>query len=73
MWLFAVVFTRCVSLLLVCGQGGTVCSALHLIREVGGVVVGVLVVIELNDLGGRARIAKDSGLAQEDIISLFAY
>ncbi|MCV2491440.1 adenine phosphoribosyltransferase [Geodermatophilus sp. YIM 151500] len=41
----------------VLATGGTLAAAVGLVQQVGGVVTGVSVVIELAALGGRARIA----------------
>ena len=40
----------------VLATGGTAGAAVELIRKLGGVVVGVHVLIELTDLGGRRRL-----------------
>jgi adenine phosphoribosyltransferase len=47
--------------------GGTAKAAAHLVEELGGIVVGVAVVIELTFLGGRER------LNGYDIFSLLQY
>jgi len=41
----------------VLATGGTAAAAVRLIRKLGGEVVGVQVLIELEDLGGRKRLA----------------
>jgi adenine phosphoribosyltransferase len=41
----------------VLATGGTAAAAVRLIRKLGGEVVGVQVLIELKDLGGRKRLA----------------
>jgi len=41
----------------VLATGGTAAAAVRLIRKLGGVVVGVQVLIELEDLGGRKRLS----------------
>jgi adenine phosphoribosyltransferase len=40
----------------VLATGGTAAAAVRLIRKLGGVVLGVQVLIELQDLGGRKRL-----------------
>ena len=40
----------------VLATGGTAAAAVRLIRKLGGEVIGVQVLIELEDLGGRARL-----------------
>jgi adenine phosphoribosyltransferase len=40
----------------VLATGGTACAAVELVRQLGGVVVGVHVLIELTALGGRSRL-----------------
>jgi adenine phosphoribosyltransferase len=40
----------------VLATGGTACAAVELVRKLGGVVVGVHVLIELTQLGGRRRL-----------------
>jgi adenine phosphoribosyltransferase len=40
----------------VLATGGTACAAVELVRKLGGVVVGVHVLIELTELGGRGRL-----------------
>jgi adenine phosphoribosyltransferase len=37
--------------------GGTVAASLDIVRELGGVAVGVSVFVELESLGGRARLS----------------
>ena len=39
--------------------GGTADATLRLIQQVGGVVVGLAVAVDLPDLGGRRRLEKD--------------
>jgi adenine phosphoribosyltransferase len=41
----------------VLATGGTAAAAVRLIRKLGGDVIGVQVLIELEDLGGRKRLA----------------
>jgi adenine phosphoribosyltransferase len=41
----------------VLATGGTAAAAVRLVRKLGGVVVGVQVLIELEDLGGRQRLS----------------
>ncbi|MDQ2944162.1 MAG: adenine phosphoribosyltransferase [Candidatus Dormibacteraeota bacterium] len=41
----------------VLATGGTAAAAVRLIRKLGGEVVGVQVLIELQDLGGRSRLS----------------
>jgi len=41
----------------VLATGGTAAAAVRLIRKLGGEVVGVQVLIELQDLGGRKRLS----------------
>lgn len=43
----------------VLATGGTAAAAIELIRRAGGDVVGVVVAVELVELGGRARIPAD--------------
>lgn len=38
--------------------GGTAAATAHLVRKLGGLVVGCVFVIELLDLGGRDKLAK---------------
>jgi adenine phosphoribosyltransferase len=40
----------------VLATGGTAAAAIRLVRKLGGEVVGVQVLIELADLGGRKRL-----------------
>jgi adenine phosphoribosyltransferase len=40
----------------VLATGGTAAAAVRLVRKLGGLVVGVQVLIELQDLGGRKRL-----------------
>lgn len=40
----------------VLATGGTAAAAVRLVRKLGGQVIGVQVLIELSDLGGRARL-----------------
>jgi adenine phosphoribosyltransferase len=40
----------------VLATGGTACAAVELVRKLGGIVVGVHVLIELTELGGRRRL-----------------
>jgi adenine phosphoribosyltransferase len=47
--------------------GGTAAAAARMVRDVGGVVVGLGFVVELTFLGGRAR------LSGQDVFSLLAY
>jgi len=49
--------------------GGTMLAALELLRQVGGQVVGCAFLVELNDLGGRARLES----AGSRIFSLVRY
>lgn len=37
--------------------GGTIAASLDIVKELGGVAVGVVVLIELESLGGRERLA----------------
>jgi adenine phosphoribosyltransferase len=41
----------------VLATGGTAAAAVRLVRKLGGEVIGVQVLIELADLGGRARLS----------------
>ena len=41
----------------VLATGGTAAAAVRLVRKLGGEVVGVQVLIELEDLGGRKRLS----------------
>ena len=41
----------------VLATGGTAAAAVRLVRKLGGEVIGVQVLIELEDLGGRKRLA----------------
>lgn len=36
--------------------GGTISTAVNLVRQLGGEVVGALFLIELSDLNGRAKL-----------------
>ncbi|MGB1627721.1 MAG: adenine phosphoribosyltransferase, partial [Miltoncostaeaceae bacterium] len=47
--------------------GGTAAAKCQLVEELGGVVAGIAVVVELTFLSGRAR------LAGHDVMSLVAY
>lgn len=47
--------------------GGTMAATLHLVGELGGVVVGVAVLIELMELRGRDR------LKDQHVVSLLSY
>jgi len=47
--------------------GGTMAATVHLVNELGGVVVGIAVVIELVALGGRNK------LKGQQILSLLSY
>jgi adenine phosphoribosyltransferase len=47
--------------------GGTVAATVELVRRLGGIVVGSAFLIELEDLGGRAR------LDGHPVISLITY
>jgi adenine phosphoribosyltransferase len=47
--------------------GGTMAATVHLVGELGGVVVGVAVLIELVDLRGRDR------LKDQHVVSLLSY
>ncbi len=47
--------------------GGTMAATVHLVGELGGVVVGVAVLIELADLRGRDR------LKNQHVVSLLSY
>jgi adenine phosphoribosyltransferase len=40
----------------VLATGGTAAAAVRLVRKLGGVVIGVQVLIELKDMGGRERL-----------------
>lgn len=42
----------------VLATGGTLEAAISLIRDAGGEISSVLVLLEISDLGGRERIAK---------------
>ena len=39
--------------------GGTACAACDLVQQIGGDVVGIAFVIEIDGLGGRARLPQD--------------
>ncbi|GAC1364965.1 MAG: adenine phosphoribosyltransferase [Actinomycetota bacterium] len=47
----------------VLATGGTACAAAQLVRRLGGVVAGIACLIELESLGGRARLAGHSLLS----------
>ncbi|MEO5657558.1 MAG: adenine phosphoribosyltransferase [Nitrospiria bacterium] len=47
--------------------GGTMAATVHLVNELGGVVVGIAVLIELVELGGREK------LRDQHILSLLSY
>lgn len=49
--------------------GGTVAASLDIVKELGGVPLGVVVLVELEDLGGRERLAPYG----VDIISFITY
>ena len=51
----------------VLATGGTAAATVDLVRRLGGVVAGIVVLIELADLGGRGR------LADYPLTSLLAY
>lgn len=51
----------------VLATGGTAAACVRLVERLGGVVVGVAVLLELADLGGRAA------LAGHDVVSLVRY
>jgi adenine phosphoribosyltransferase len=42
----------------VLATGGTAAAAMRLVRKLGGEVIGVQVLIELKDLGGRGRLSE---------------
>lgn len=52
--------------------GGTATAAVKLVQKAGGVVAGVAFLIELDFLGGRARVA-EAGVADSEIMSLVTY
>jgi adenine phosphoribosyltransferase len=47
--------------------GGTMAATVHLVNELGGVVVGIAVLIELVELGGREK------LKDQHVLSLLSY
>jgi len=47
--------------------GGTMAATVHLVKELGGVVVGIAVLIELRELGGREK------LKDQHVLSLLSY
>jgi adenine phosphoribosyltransferase len=49
--------------------GGTVAASLDIVRELGGVPVGVVVLVELESLGGRQRLARYG----VDVVSFITY
>jgi len=38
--------------------GGTICAACKLVEKIGGKIIGIAFLVELNDLGGRKKIKK---------------
>lgn len=49
--------------------GGTVAASLDIVRELGGVPIGVVVLVELEALGGRERLAPYG----VDVVSIIRY
>lgn len=49
--------------------GGTVAASLEMVRELGGVPVAVAVLVELDALGGRSRMASEG----VDVVSFLRY
>jgi adenine/guanine phosphoribosyltransferase-like PRPP-binding protein len=54
-------------------QGGTLASAISLIRSIGGVVVGAILVMEIEICAGRQKLIDECGLKTEQIVSLIKY
>ena len=54
------------------GTGGTVGAAIELVNELGGTVLGVILVIELKQLGGRKALIERYGKNLK-IVSVWAY
>jgi adenine/guanine phosphoribosyltransferase-like PRPP-binding protein len=54
-------------------QGGTLASALQLVRQLGGVVIACVVVIELDECAGRKMLVEKHNIRSENIHSLLKY
>lgn len=53
--------------------GGTLASSVNLVRELGGVVVACLVVIELDECKGRQLLVEQCGISSDNIHALLKY
>ena len=56
----------------VIATGGTVTAAVQLVRRLGGTVVGLAFLVELEFLGGRQRVGREEG-GDFDVAALVAY
>jgi adenine phosphoribosyltransferase len=57
----------------VLATGGTMNAAVNLVKKLGGNVVGIALLIELENLNGRKKLINESGIGNEQIYALLKF
>ncbi len=57
----------------VLATGGTMNAAVNLVKKLGGNVVGIALLIELENLGGRKKIMSENGIKDDEIYALLKF